>query len=149
MHRYKKYVTKQVRILTEMYRYEKYVTKQVRILISFSYFDGCPRHFKGPNAQYLINETPKNKKENSICWSKTTTKTISKNVYRYYFSGQLLQRNWTNSDSALLAQEWPCVVPQCGQPYDREVMENALLQIVQRLYSTTCRIWCAVCLRCN
>ncbi|KAK6247338.1 hypothetical protein QUC31_018903 [Theobroma cacao] len=40
-------------------------------------------------------------------------------------------------DSALLADEWRCAVPQCGQPYDREVMENALLQIVrqrERLY---------------
>ncbi|KAF9594988.1 hypothetical protein IFM89_035761 [Coptis chinensis] len=32
-------------------------------------------------------------------------------------------------DSALLAQEWHCAVPQCGQPYDCEVMENALFQI--------------------
>ncbi|OMO89101.1 hypothetical protein COLO4_19937 [Corchorus olitorius] len=40
-------------------------------------------------------------------------------------------------DSALQAEEWRCAVPQCGQPYDREVMENALLQIVrqrERLY---------------
>ncbi|OMO70162.1 hypothetical protein CCACVL1_19081 [Corchorus capsularis] len=40
-------------------------------------------------------------------------------------------------DSALQADEWHCAVPQCGQPYDREVMENALLQIVrqrERLY---------------
>ncbi|XP_021832845.1 DNA polymerase epsilon catalytic subunit A-like isoform X1 [Prunus avium] len=51
-------------------------------------------------------------------------------------------------DSALLAGEWRCVVPQCGQPYDREVMENALLQIVrqrERLY----HLQDLVCLRCK
>ncbi|KAL6341762.1 hypothetical protein AAG906_038006 [Vitis piasezkii] len=51
-------------------------------------------------------------------------------------------------DSALLAQEWRCAVPQCGQPYDREVMENALLQIVrqrERLY----HVQDLVCLKCN
>ncbi|KAH7542023.1 hypothetical protein FEM48_Zijuj02G0029500 [Ziziphus jujuba var. spinosa] len=51
-------------------------------------------------------------------------------------------------DSALLAQEWRCAVPQCGQPYDREVMENALLQIVrqrERLY----QLQDLVCLRCK
>ncbi|KAF5727520.1 DNA polymerase epsilon catalytic subunit A [Tripterygium wilfordii] len=51
-------------------------------------------------------------------------------------------------DSALLAHEWRCAVPQCGQPYDREVMENALLQIVrqrERLY----HLQDLVCLRCN
>ncbi|XP_020973387.1 DNA polymerase epsilon catalytic subunit A isoform X4 [Arachis ipaensis] len=51
-------------------------------------------------------------------------------------------------DSALLNQEWRCAVPQCGQPYDREVMENALLQIVrqrERLY----HLQDLVCLRCN
>ncbi|XP_050220537.1 DNA polymerase epsilon catalytic subunit A-like isoform X2 [Mercurialis annua] len=51
-------------------------------------------------------------------------------------------------DSALLAQEWRCAVPQCGQPYDREVMENALLQIVrqrERLY----HLQDLVCIRCN
>lgn len=40
-------------------------------------------------------------------------------------------------DRALLTQEWRCGVPQCGQPYNREVMENGLLQIVrprERLY---------------
>ncbi|GMH11122.1 hypothetical protein Nepgr_012963 [Nepenthes gracilis] len=40
-------------------------------------------------------------------------------------------------DPTLLTQEWQCAVPQCGQPYDREMMENALLQIVrqrERLY---------------
>ncbi|KAI7983738.1 DNA polymerase epsilon catalytic subunit A [Camellia lanceoleosa] len=51
-------------------------------------------------------------------------------------------------DRALLAQEWRCAVPQCGQPYDREVMENALLQIVrqrERLY----HLQDLVCLKCN
>ncbi|GMN61114.1 hypothetical protein TIFTF001_030195 [Ficus carica] len=51
-------------------------------------------------------------------------------------------------DSALLAQEWRCAVPQCGQPYDREVMENALLQIVrqrERLY----HLQDLVCIRCR
>ncbi|KAF3455292.1 hypothetical protein FNV43_RR05740 [Rhamnella rubrinervis] len=51
-------------------------------------------------------------------------------------------------DSSLLVQEWRCAVPQCGQPYDREVMENALLQIVrqrERLY----QLQDLVCLRCK
>ncbi|OVA03605.1 DNA-directed DNA polymerase [Macleaya cordata] len=51
-------------------------------------------------------------------------------------------------DSALLADEWRCAVPQCGQPYNREVMENALLQIVrqrERLY----HLQDLVCLKCN
>ncbi|KAK6936184.1 DNA polymerase epsilon, catalytic subunit A, C-terminal [Dillenia turbinata] len=51
-------------------------------------------------------------------------------------------------DSALLAQEWRCAVPQCGQPYDREIMENALLQIVrqrERLY----HLQDLICLKCN
>ncbi|KAA8544223.1 hypothetical protein F0562_022235 [Nyssa sinensis] len=51
-------------------------------------------------------------------------------------------------DRALLAQEWRCAVPQCGQPYDREVMENSLLQIVrqrERLY----HLQDLVCLKCN
>ncbi|TYH16062.1 hypothetical protein ES288_A05G088900v1 [Gossypium darwinii] len=51
-------------------------------------------------------------------------------------------------DSALLADEWCCAVPQCGQPYDREVMENALLQIVrqrERLY----HLQDLVCCRCR
>ncbi|KAK2968076.1 hypothetical protein RJ640_000491, partial [Escallonia rubra] len=51
-------------------------------------------------------------------------------------------------DRALLAQEWHCAVPQCGQPYDREVMENAFLQIVrqrERLY----HLQDLVCLKCN
>ncbi|RWW20756.1 hypothetical protein GW17_00015118 [Ensete ventricosum] len=40
-------------------------------------------------------------------------------------------------DSILLEDNWRCVVPHCGQPYNREKMENALLQIVrqrERLY---------------
>ncbi|XP_022957705.1 DNA polymerase epsilon catalytic subunit A-like [Cucurbita moschata] len=51
-------------------------------------------------------------------------------------------------DSALLAQEWRCAVPQCEQPYNREVMENALLQIVrqrERLY----HLQDLVCVRCK
>ncbi|CAK9179378.1 unnamed protein product, partial [Ilex paraguariensis] len=51
-------------------------------------------------------------------------------------------------DRALLAQEWRCAVPQCGQPYDRGVMENALLQIVrqrERLY----HLQDLVCHKCN
>lgn len=51
-------------------------------------------------------------------------------------------------DSALLAQEWRCAVPQCGQPYDQEEMENKLLQIVrqrERLY----HVQDLVCIRCK
>ncbi|KAJ4724769.1 DNA polymerase epsilon catalytic subunit [Melia azedarach] len=51
-------------------------------------------------------------------------------------------------DLALLAQDWRCAMPQCGQPYDREVIENALLQIArqrERLY----HLQDLVCLRCN
>ncbi|GLU18367.1 hypothetical protein SLE2022_346730 [Rubroshorea leprosula] len=51
-------------------------------------------------------------------------------------------------DSALLAEEWCCSVPQCGQPYDREILENALLQVVrqrERLY----HLQDLVCCRCN
>ncbi|XP_058067456.1 DNA polymerase epsilon catalytic subunit A-like isoform X2 [Magnolia sinica] len=51
-------------------------------------------------------------------------------------------------DTALLAHEWRCAVPQCGQPYNREEMENALLQIVrqrERLY----HLQDLVCLKCN
>ncbi|KAL8542730.1 hypothetical protein ACS0TY_003567 [Phlomoides rotata] len=51
-------------------------------------------------------------------------------------------------DRALSSGEWRCAVPQCGQPYDREVMENALLQIVrqrERLY----HLQDLVCLKCN
>ncbi|PHT99985.1 hypothetical protein BC332_29773 [Capsicum chinense] len=35
-------------------------------------------------------------------------------------------------DRALISHEWRCAVPQCGQPYDREAMENALVQIVRQ-----------------
>ncbi|XP_059627348.1 DNA polymerase epsilon catalytic subunit A-like [Cornus florida] len=51
-------------------------------------------------------------------------------------------------DRALLSQEWRCAVPQCGQPYNREVLENALLQIVrqrERVY----HLQDLVCLKCN
>ncbi|GAV76364.1 LOW QUALITY PROTEIN: DNA_pol_B domain-containing protein/DNA_pol_B_exo1 domain-containing protein/DUF1744 domain-containing protein [Cephalotus follicularis] len=51
-------------------------------------------------------------------------------------------------DSSLLAKEWHCAVPQCGQLYDREMMENALLQIVrqrERLY----HLQDLVCVRCK
>ncbi|KAL2328488.1 hypothetical protein Fmac_021915 [Flemingia macrophylla] len=51
-------------------------------------------------------------------------------------------------DTALLTEEWCCAVPQCGQPYDREVMENALLQVVrqrERLY----HVQDLVCHKCN
>ncbi|KAK1561085.1 hypothetical protein Q3G72_034282 [Acer saccharum] len=51
-------------------------------------------------------------------------------------------------DVALMAKEWRCAMPQCGQPYDREEMENSLLQIVrqrERLY----HMQDLVCVRCN
>ncbi|KAJ9554747.1 hypothetical protein OSB04_009361 [Centaurea solstitialis] len=51
-------------------------------------------------------------------------------------------------DRALLTQEWRCGVPQCGQPYNREVMENGLLQIVrqrERLY----HLQDLVCVKCK
>nr|CAD1820134.1 unnamed protein product [Ananas comosus var. bracteatus] len=51
-------------------------------------------------------------------------------------------------DPTLLDQEWRCAVPQCGQPYDREQMENTLLQIVrqrERLY----HLQDLVCVRCR
>ncbi|KAK1275110.1 DNA polymerase epsilon catalytic subunit A [Acorus gramineus] len=51
-------------------------------------------------------------------------------------------------DSALLDSEWRCAVPHCGQPYNREQMENSLLQIVrqrERLY----HLQDLVCLRCK
>ncbi|KAL6577446.1 DNA polymerase epsilon catalytic subunit A [Orobanche minor] len=35
-------------------------------------------------------------------------------------------------DRSLIAQQWHCAVPQCGQPYDRQVMENSLIQIVRQ-----------------
>ncbi|MCO5564216.1 hypothetical protein L7F22_017874 [Adiantum nelumboides] len=40
-------------------------------------------------------------------------------------------------DAALLERDWRCSVPQCGQPYDKEWIENALIQVVrqrERLY---------------
>ncbi|VFQ71576.1 unnamed protein product [Cuscuta campestris] len=49
---------------------------------------------------------------------------------------------------ALATQEWRCAVPQCGQPYDREALENGLLQIVrqrEKLY----HLQDMVCLKCN
>ncbi|KAL6523491.1 hypothetical protein OROGR_017094 [Orobanche gracilis] len=51
-------------------------------------------------------------------------------------------------DKGLLTQEWKCSVPQCGQPYDRDLMENTLLQIVrqrERLY----HLQDLVCLKCK
>ncbi|OEL31457.1 DNA polymerase epsilon catalytic subunit A, partial [Dichanthelium oligosanthes] len=51
-------------------------------------------------------------------------------------------------DSTLQGQEWRCAVPQCGQPYHHEQMENALLQVVrqrERLY----HLQDLVCLRCR
>ncbi|KAK4854956.1 hypothetical protein QYF36_002733 [Acer negundo] len=51
-------------------------------------------------------------------------------------------------DVALMAKEWRCAMPQCGQPYDREEMENSLVQIVrqrERLY----HLQDLVCVRCN
>ncbi|KAK9022157.1 hypothetical protein V6N11_002442 [Hibiscus sabdariffa] len=48
-------------------------------------------------------------------------------------------------DSALLADEWCCAVPQCGQGYDWEMMENKLLQTIrQRENCIICEIQCAV-----
>ncbi|KAH7426493.1 hypothetical protein KP509_10G003400 [Ceratopteris richardii] len=40
-------------------------------------------------------------------------------------------------DAALLERDWRCSVPQCGHPYDKEWIENALIQVVrqrERLY---------------
>lgn len=34
-------------------------------------------------------------------------------------------------DKSLLTQQWRCNVLQCGQPYNRELMENNLLQIMR------------------
>ena len=51
-------------------------------------------------------------------------------------------------DKGLIGQEWRCGVAQCGQAYDREVIENALLQIIrqrERLY----HLQDLVCLKCN
>ncbi|XP_020214340.1 DNA polymerase epsilon catalytic subunit A isoform X3 [Cajanus cajan] len=51
-------------------------------------------------------------------------------------------------DTALLTEEWRCAVPQCGQPYDRDVMENTLLQVArqrERLY----QVQDLLCNKCN
>ncbi|KNA12254.1 hypothetical protein SOVF_127620 [Spinacia oleracea] len=51
-------------------------------------------------------------------------------------------------DPSLLTQDWRCTVPQCGQPYDKEIMENSLLQIVrqrERLY----HLQDLVCVKCH
>ncbi|GLJ44675.1 hypothetical protein SUGI_0939260 [Cryptomeria japonica] len=40
-------------------------------------------------------------------------------------------------DAALLEHDWRCSVPQCGQPYNKDWIENALIQIIrqrERLY---------------
>jgi hypothetical protein len=51
-------------------------------------------------------------------------------------------------DPTLLTEEWHCGQPQCGQPYDREVMENALLQIA-RQRERQYHLQDLVCVRCN
>jgi DNA polymerase epsilon subunit 1 len=51
-------------------------------------------------------------------------------------------------DSTLLDQEWRCCVPECGQPYNGEKMENSLLQVVrqrERLY----QLQDLLCTRCR
>ncbi|GER25550.1 DNA polymerase [Striga asiatica] len=51
-------------------------------------------------------------------------------------------------DRALVSQQWHCPVPHCGQPYDRELMENSLIQIArqrERLY----HLQDLVCLKCH
>ncbi|KAL1188153.1 DNA polymerase epsilon catalytic subunit A [Cardamine amara subsp. amara] len=52
-------------------------------------------------------------------------------------------------DPAFLTErEWSCADPQCGKIYDREQMENRLLQIVrhrERMY----QMQDLVCIRCN
>ncbi|XP_051120943.1 DNA polymerase epsilon catalytic subunit A-like [Andrographis paniculata] len=51
-------------------------------------------------------------------------------------------------DRSLMAGEWRCAAPQCGQPYDSEAMENQLLQIIrqrERLY----HLQDLICLKCN
>ncbi|KAL2635827.1 hypothetical protein R1flu_007306 [Riccia fluitans] len=35
-------------------------------------------------------------------------------------------------DAALIERDWRCAMPLCGQPYNREWVENALLQIVRK-----------------
>ncbi|KAK1323653.1 DNA polymerase epsilon catalytic subunit A [Acorus calamus] len=51
-------------------------------------------------------------------------------------------------DSALLDSEWRCAVPHCGQPYNREQMENSLLQIVRQRERLN-HLQDLVCLRCK
>eukprot|EP00850_Spirogloea_muscicola_P017955 SM000159S01786 [mRNA] locus=s159:288661:304957:+ [translate_table: standard] len=48
-------------------------------------------------------------------------------------------------DPLLLSKQWKCAVPQCGQPYNREWIENALLQIVRQ----RCRLFQLQDLRCT
>ncbi|KAJ3675811.1 hypothetical protein LUZ60_004853 [Juncus effusus] len=51
-------------------------------------------------------------------------------------------------DSALVDQEWRCGAPSCRQLYDKEKLENALLQVVrqrERLY----HLQDLVCMRCR
>eukprot|EP01018_Ginkgo_biloba_P017404 Gb_06608 [translate_table: standard] len=51
-------------------------------------------------------------------------------------------------DAALLERDWRCAVAQCGQPYNKEWIENALLQIVrqrERLY----HVQDLVCSKCH
>ncbi|XP_074301915.1 DNA polymerase epsilon catalytic subunit A-like [Silene latifolia] len=51
-------------------------------------------------------------------------------------------------DPTLLTEEWRCGVPQCGHPYDREKVENSLLQIArqrERLY----HLQDLVCVKCH
>ncbi|WOK95843.1 DNA polymerase epsilon catalytic subunit A-like [Canna indica] len=51
-------------------------------------------------------------------------------------------------DPTLSEGEWRCMVPHCGQPYNREQIENALLQIVrqrERLY----HLQDLVCVKCR
>ncbi|GER46210.1 DNA polymerase [Striga asiatica] len=51
-------------------------------------------------------------------------------------------------DRTLVSQQWHCPVPHCGQPYDRELMENSLIQIArqrERLY----HLQDLVCLKCH
>lgn len=51
-------------------------------------------------------------------------------------------------DSALLAQEWRCGVAECGQPYNQEVIENILIQIVQKR-ERAYHVQDLVCVRCK
>ncbi|XP_058761674.1 DNA polymerase epsilon catalytic subunit A-like isoform X2 [Vicia villosa] len=51
-------------------------------------------------------------------------------------------------DPTLLTEEWHCAVPQCGQPYDREEMEKALL-LIARQRERKYHEQDLVCLRCN